>query len=242
MPSRRPRSGGGVAPPAAPDRAAAAAAIVRAGRRLADAGLVAGPDGNVSVRFGDAQLLVTPSGASKGELREQDLVLVDLDGRPAAGERGRPSSELALHLALYRARPDAAAVVHAHPPTATGFALAGEDLMAPLLPEVILQAGGVPLVPYALPGSQALADAVACAAERHDALLLANHGAVAIGATLETAVQVMESLEHAARIVLVARQLGRVTPLTSEQVQALTARRAAERGAGAGTRVQESAG
>ena len=223
-------------------RRAAAAAIVRAGSRLAAAGLVAGPDGNISVRFGDAQLLVTPSGANKGLLRTADIVLVDLDGRPVRGERGQPSSELLLHLALYRARTDVGAVVHAHPPTATGFALAGEDLMAPLLPEVILQAGGVPLVPYALPGSQALADAVASAAERHDALLLANHGAVAFGGTLEAAVQCMESVEHAARIVLVARQLGRVTPLTPEQVQALTARRAAERGTGARTRVQESAG
>lgn len=220
--------------------AVAAAGIVDAGRRLAAAGLVAGPDGNLSVRLGDDRVLVTPSGAGKGAMEPGDLVVVDMTGRVVDGD-ARPSSELAVHLAIYRARPDARAVVHAHPPTATGFALAGEDFMAPLLPEIILQTGGVPLVPYSTPGSSELADAVARAVAARDAALLANHGAVTLGATLELALQRMESVEHAARIILTARLLGRATPLTPEQVQALHAARETARRDGAPTFAQEIA-
>ncbi|MHB1224333.1 MAG: class II aldolase/adducin family protein, partial [Gemmatimonadaceae bacterium] len=220
--------------------ASAAAAMVDAGRRLAAAGLIAGPDGNLSVRLGGDRVLVTPAGAGKGTLEPGDLVVVDMDGRVVDGD-DRPSSELAVHLAIYRARADARAVVHAHPPTATGFALAGEDFMAPLLPEIILQMGGVPLVPYSTPGSSALADAVAGAVGSHEAALLANHGAVTLGATLELALQRMESLEHAARIILTARLVGRAIPLTPEQVQALHALREAARRDGASTFAQEIA-
>jgi L-fuculose-phosphate aldolase len=220
--------------------ATAAAGIVDAGRRLATAGLVAGPDGNLSVRLAEDRVLVTPAGAAKGTLEAGDLVVVDMDGRVVDGD-ARPSSELAVHLAIYRARPDARAVVHAHPPTATGFALAGEDFMAPLLPEIILQTGGVPRVPYHTPGSPELAIAVASAVGTHDAALLANHGAVTLGATLELALQRMESLEHAARIILTARLLGRANPLTPEQVQALHALRESARRDGASTFAQEIA-
>ncbi len=218
----------------------AARAIVNAGARLVAAGLIAGKDGNISVRLGADRFLVTPAGMGKGRMSADDLITVDLNGR-VLGSLGRPSSELAVHLAIYRARPDARAVVHAHPPTATGFALAGEDFMAPLLPEIILGLGGVPLVPYAIPGSEALAANVERSVRTHDALLLANHGAVTLGPTLELALERMETLEHAARIILTARLLGRVNPLTPEQLQALEMLRDAASRGGASTFPQESA-
>jgi L-fuculose-phosphate aldolase len=134
-----------------------------------------------------------------------------------------------MHLRIYERRPDVGAVVHAHPPLATGFGVAGEDLMAPVLPEVVLLTGGVPLVPYATPGSEALADAIEPFLEQHDAFLMANHGATSLGTTLSIAHARMESLEHAARILLTARTLGRVTTLTPAQHQELLAVRSRER-------------
>ena len=220
-----------------PAPAAAALEIVRVCRRLWERGLVAGQDGNVSVRLAPARVLVTPAGASKGELRADDLVEVDLDGAPLGPRRpGRTaSSEVRMHLSVYRARPDVGAVVHAHPPTATAFAVAGEDLMRPVLPEIVATLGGVPLVPFAPPGGDELAAAVASHAGRHDAVLLANHGATTLGPTLTVAHQRMESLEHAACILLAARLLGRVRELAPDQVRALGAGGSRLAGASPGT-------
>jgi L-fuculose-phosphate aldolase len=211
----------------------AASAIVRCCRRLWDAGLIAGADGNVSVRVGPDRILVTPSGHLKADLTAADLVEVDLAGAPRHRGRQRSSrrasSELDLHLRVYRHRPDCGAVVHAHPPAATAFAVAGEGLPGDVLPELILYLGSVPLVPYALTGTPALGDAVEPYLQRHVAVLLANHGAVAWGADLTSAQLRIESLEHSARILLAARALGRVTPLTPEQVRALHQRRGTPR-------------
>lgn len=198
----------------------AGADIVRVCRRLYERGLIAGPDGNVSVRLLDGTILVTPCGMSKVDVRDEDLVMVDLEGRPQTHGRA-PSSELQMHLRIYQRRPDAMAIVHAHPPVATGFAVAGENFMAPVLPEVILQMGGVPLLPYATPGTSALADSFDPFVDRHDAFLLANHGATTLGPTLDIANQRMESLEHAARILFTARMLGRVNELSASQAEAL---------------------
>ena len=198
------------------------AAIVRVCRRLWERGLIAGPDGNVSLRLGPDRLLVTPSGGAKVDVAADDLLEVDLAGHVLAGA-GRASSELAMHLAIYRARPDVGAIVHAHPPTATGFAVAGETLPDGVLPELICQMGAVALVPYSTPGTPAAAAALAPYLSGHHAFLLANHGATTVGATLDEAHRRMESLEHAARILLAARLLGRVTPLTDEQRAALQA-------------------
>ena len=203
--------------------------IVRVCRRLYDRGLIAGPDGNVSVRVSADRLLVTPAGMSKVDVTADSLVAVDLDGAPIDGapidgarlDGRRASSELRMHLAIYRARPDVRAVVHAHPPTATGFAVAGETIPDGVLPEVICQMGAVALVPYATPGTEAVGDAFAPYLAAHDAFLMANHGATTVGPTLEVAHQRMESLEHAARIVLSARLLGRVRALTDDQHAAL---------------------
>ncbi len=203
------------------DRATAAAAIVRVCRQLYDRGLIAGPDGNVSVQLADGSILATPSGMSKVDVRASDLVRVDPSGAVLDGAR-QPSSELPMHLAIYACRADVRAVVHAHPPTATGFAVAGQAFMTPVLPEVILQMGAVPLVPHATPGTAALADhCAAVAAAGHDAYLMANHGATTIGPTLEIAHRRMESLEHAAKILLAARALGTVHELSAADVQAL---------------------
>ena len=210
--------------------AAASDAIVRVCIRLYERGLIAGPDGNVTVRLDDDTIVATPTGMSKIDVAPTDLVVVRLDGTVVGGTR-RPSSELRMHLRIYQLRPDVRAVVHAHPPTATGFAVAGESFMAPVLPEVILQMGAVPLVRYATPGTDALADSVeSYVRSGHDAFLLANHGATTLGPSLEIAHQRMESLEHAARIVFAARALGRVNELCAEDVKALRqSREAGER-------------
>jgi L-fuculose-phosphate aldolase len=206
------------------EREAAGVAIALVCRRLYERGLVAGPDGNVSVRLHDGSIVVTPSGMSKVDVTPDDLVLVDPEGRVLDG-KGNPSSELRMHLRIYERRADVSAVVHAHPPTATGFAVAGESFMAPVLPEVILQMGEVPIVRYATPGTAELADSFDPYLARHDAFLMANHGATTVGPTLEVAHQRMESLEHAARIILAARMLGRVNELSPADVKALRASR-----------------
>ena len=206
------------------ERDGAGVAIVRVCRRLYERGLVAGPDGNVSVRLRDGSILVTPSGMSKVDVDPDDLVLIERDGVVRDGRR-MPSSELRMHLRIYERRADVFAVVHAHPPIATGFAVAGESFVAPVLPEVILQMGEVPIVRYATPGTVAFADSFDPYLEHHDAFLLANHGATTIGRTLELAHQRMESLEHAARIIVTARMLGRVNQLSATDVEALRASR-----------------
>ncbi len=191
--------------------------IVLCCRRLWQGGLIAGQDGNVSVRHAPGRLLVTPRGLLKSELTPEDIVEVDLEGRHLGGSR-MASTELDLHLRVYRRRPDCGAVVHAHPPMATAFAVVGEGIPGNVLPEVAVLMGEVPLVPYATTGTPALGDAVEPFLEGHDAVLLANHGAVAWGASLATARIRMESLEHAARILAAARCLGPITRLTPEQM------------------------
>jgi L-fuculose-phosphate aldolase len=130
-----------------------------------------------------------------------------------------------MHLRIYRERPDVAAVVHAHPPIATAFAVAGESLDTPVLPELIVSLGPIALVPYATPGTESLADACQPFLAGHNALLLANHGATTLGPSLAVAYNRMESLEHSARILLAARLLGQVRTLTDEQVRDLVAAR-----------------
>jgi L-fuculose-phosphate aldolase len=203
-----------------PRREDAGKAIALVCRRLYERGLVAGPDGNVSVCLPDDTILVTPAGMSKVDVQPSDLVIVDRAGRVLEGDRP-PSTEIALHLRAYNRRSDVRAVVHAHPPIATGFSVAGESFDVPVLPEVILQMGSVPLVPYVTPGTDALADSCEPYIDRCDAFLLANHGATTLGATLGVAHQRMESLEHAARILLAARTLGRVNALSARDVAAL---------------------
>ena len=202
-------------------------ALVQVCHALAARQLIAGQDGNVSVRVDADRLLVTPAGFSKGVLDPDDLVEVSLRGDVLAG-RHRPSSELGLHLAAYAARADVQAVVHAHPPTATAFTLVGETIPDGLLAELMLTVGAVGFAPYAQPGTAELGDVVTPFFRAHDAVLLAHHGAVTLGRSLTEAHFAMESLEHGARVVHLARQLGSVVTLG---VAACDALRAARRGA-----------
>ena len=194
--------------------------IVEAGRRLYQRGLVGGGEGNISVRLDGARVLATPSGVSKGFLEPAALVVTDMDGQKLAGE-GRPSSELKMHLRIYGLRPDVHAVVHAHPPTATGFAIAGLSFDECVVPEIIATLGRVPLVPYATPSTEELPERMVPYVAGYDALLLANHGAVTYGPDLARAVNAMESIEQAARSMLVAHLLGRVNRLSREEVDRL---------------------
>jgi L-fuculose-phosphate aldolase len=194
--------------------------IVRVGKMLHDKSFIAAGDGNISVRVDNYTILSTPTCMSKGMMTAEDLVTVDLSGRKTAGFR-EVSSEIAMHLMIYRVRPDVNAIVHAHPPTATGFAAAGIALDAPLVSEVVLTLGTVPLAQYATPGTSELVDALEPLVPGHNAILMANHGVVAYGADLMLAYMHMETVEHFARIMLVTNQLGQSRPLTDEQVARL---------------------
>jgi len=191
---------------------------------LYERGLIAGPDGNVSVRIARDHVVATPRGFSKADVEEHDLVLLTLEGTKIGGKH-EASSEIAMHLAAYRARPDVFAVVHAHPPIATAFAVSGQGLPGDVLPELAIQVGEVPLVPYATPGTDALPDAMKPFLPNYDAFLLANHGVTTLGRTLMEAHQRMESVEHSANILLTARLLGRVNALDVDDVRVLEAAR-----------------
>ena len=180
------------------------------------------------LRLGADCVLVTPSGFIKSLVTAADMVEVDLAGKPRQKSARKPTSELDLHLRILRHRPDVHAVVHAHPPAATGFAVAGEEIPGNLLPELIFVVGPVPLVPFGMPGTPELGDRIVpyITAARHHALLLANHGAVTMGQTLDEAWIRMESLEHAARIIAAARGIGEPKPLTALSLERLEALRA----------------
>lgn len=199
-------------------------------RRLYERGLIAGQDGNVSVRLADDLLLITPAGLSKVDVRPEDLVELGLDGTVRRGAR-RPSSEMAVHLRAYQRRADVHAVVHAHPPMATAFAVSGVALDGASLAELRAGVGCVPLVPYATPGTVAVADAFDPYWASHDAFLMAHHGALTVGRSLRDAHQRMESLEHGARIMWAARALADLPTLPVDALAVLDAQRRAARGA-----------
>lgn len=211
------------------DRVRLATEIVRVCHRLYLRGLLAGTEGNVSARLSADVILATTAGVCKGDIDETHIVALAPDGRVLDPQR-QPSTEIRMHLRIYQERSDVAAVVHAHPPTATGFAVAGESFMAPVLPELIFLMGPVPLVPYGQPGTDELPDQLAPFLADHDAYLLANHGATTVGRSLKEALYRMESLEQGARILLAARQLGRVNELPAASAMALRELRAASRG------------
>jgi L-fuculose-phosphate aldolase len=194
--------------------------LSRAGRRLGRLGILIADDGNLSARAESGTFWITASGIRKTSLRPGDFLRVSTSGERLDGP-GRPSSEWALHAAVYSVRPDVGAVIHAHPPTATGFAAAGIPLDDGALAEAVAGLGPVPLVPYGKPGSSELEEAVKPFLNVYHALLLSNHGAVVFGRDVEDACRRMERLEHVARTVLVARLLGGVRPLTREQRAAL---------------------
>jgi len=196
--------------------------IVEVGRRLWARGFVASNDGNISVRIGPDRLMMTPASVSKGFMAPEMMVVTDLDGAVVEAAPGRkPSSEAMMHLVAYRQRPDIGAVVHAHPPTATGFAVAGIALDRAVLAEVVTTLGSIPIAGYETPSTRALADTVGSLLKAHDGVLLANHGAIALGKDLFSAYYKMETIEHFATISLVARQLGREHLLSRDEVERL---------------------
>lgn len=194
--------------------------VIHVGKRMYDRGYVASNDGNLSVRLSDDRLLITMTGVSKGFLDPDKLVVVDYDGTVISGNN-EPSSEMKMHLMVYRERPDVHAVAHAHPPTATGFAVAGVDLPADLLPEVIVSLGNVPIAPYGTPGTMELVESLRGYVREYDAVLLENHGALTLGPDIVAAYHKMETMEHCARIALVARMLGQVNTIDEENVDKL---------------------
>jgi len=194
--------------------------IVRFGKMLHQSGLVAATDGNLSVRMDDGTVLCTPTLMSKGMMEADDLVVVDESGHKLTGRR-EVSSEIAMHLFIYRNRPDVNAVVHAHPPTATGYAAAGIPLDTPLCSEIVVTLGSVPLASYGTPGTHELADALAPLIPDHQAILMANHGVVTYGQDLLTAYMNMETVEHYAKIALVTHMLGRQQPLSGKHLDQL---------------------
>jgi L-fuculose-phosphate aldolase len=196
--------------------------IVEVGRRLYARGYVAANDGNISVRLDAARMLMTPAGVSKGFMTPDMMVVTDFDGRVVGDSAGRrPSTEIQMHLVAYRERPDVQAVVHAHPPLATGFAVAGIPLDRAVLAEVVTTLGSIPIAEYGTPSTPELPAAVAKYVKAHDGMLLANHGALALGKDLFSAYYKMETIEHAANITLVARLLGREHLLSRDEVKRL---------------------
>ncbi|HUQ91231.1 MAG TPA: class II aldolase/adducin family protein [Bryobacteraceae bacterium] len=194
--------------------------IVEVGRSVYQKGWVAANDGNISIRLDEGRLLCTPTGVSKGRMQPDDLILCDMEGNKIEGRRER-TSEIMMHMTIYKLRPDIRAVVHAHPPVTTGFASAGRTLNQALLPEVIIGLGCVPLASYGLPGTPALTDPMLPYIPKYNALMLANHGGVAYGEDVWQAYYRMETVEHYARISLVAELLGGPTLLPRTEVDKL---------------------
>ncbi len=223
------------------ERLALAAALAMACRRLHARGLLAGAEGNLSARLPDGELLITASGVDKGTIEPWQVLRLRADGtrchdevmNVTAGDSAgrdstlRASSEVGMHLAGYAARPDVMAIVHAHPPAATGFATAGVPLPADVLPEVPVVIGPMALVPYGRPGTAALAEVLAPFLAAHEVFLLANHGVTVFGTSVTDALLRMESVEQAARIVAIARVLGgeqRLDPTEAVVLASLRAR------------------
>ncbi len=189
-------------------------------------GFAPGTSGNLSVRLDSMLVLATPTGCSKRAIGPEDLVVVDLDGHELMGTR-RVTSEIDMHLAIYKARPDIEAVVHAHPVFATAFASSGLALDQPLCSEVVMTLGSIPLAAYATTGTREVSQALAPYLQHHDAVLLANHGVVTYGTSLADALMKMETVEHFAQICLVVRQLGGGAALHGKHLTDLLQARAA---------------
>jgi L-fuculose-phosphate aldolase len=199
--------------------------LVEFGQRMHQQGFVSACDGNLSVRLERNRILATPSGVSKGMMKAEQMVIVDLDGNHIGGNMP-VSSEIQMHLTVYRERQDVNAVVHAHPVTATGFASAGMALDEPLCSEVIVTLGAVPLAEYGTTGTPALSESLMPWVHDYDAILLANHGVVSYGCDLLNSYMKMEAVEHFAQIALVTKQLGRQELLSEDEIRKLIEARA----------------
>jgi len=194
--------------------------IVSIGKQLYTQGLVVAKDGNISVRIKTDKVIITPRNYSLATLSDSHMAHVDLSGK-AFDSNLKPSSELPIHLEVYRQRPDVNAVIHAHPPYATAFTLVGEDFSTPVLPEVYVIFGEIPVAPYAPPASEENAQSIRELIKVNDVIVLDHHGAISVGATLMDAYCKMEKLEHAAKTLFIAKQLGKLRPLSKTDLQKL---------------------
>lgn len=193
--------------------------IVSVGKLMYERSYVVSSDGNVSVRLDDGRIVATPTQVNKGRMNEDMLAVTDIEGKPLNDRRA--SSELAMHLLIYREREDARAVCHAHPPHGSAFAVAGLAIDAPILSEVILTLGCVPLAEYGTPSTDELTEAMRPFVKNHNALLMANHGAVAYGGDVWQAFDRLETLEHTAKIAILARALGGARDLPPDSIEKL---------------------
>jgi L-fuculose-phosphate aldolase len=193
--------------------------LLRICHLMYERGYVVSSDGNVSAQLDDGRVIATPTMTCKGRMAEDMLAITDLQGRPLNDRRA--SSELAMHLLIYRERPDVRAVCHAHPPHGTAFAVAGLPIDQPILSEVILTLGCVPLAEYGTPSTEELSDAMRPLVKHHNALLMANHGAVAYGADAWQAWDRLETLEHTAKIAILSRVLGGSRNLPADAIEKL---------------------
>ena len=191
--------------------------IIEIGRRMWQRQFVAANDGNISVRLNGKELLATATGVSKGFLSGEMIVRTDLEGNPVSSSGYRPSSELKMHLEIYKQRPDINAVVHAHPVYCTTFAVAGIELDKCVLPEAMLSLGAVPTAPFGLPSTDEVPESIRPYIKKSDAVLLQNHGALTLGKDLFDAYYRMETLEHYAHIVWNAIQLGSLNVLSENE-------------------------
>lgn len=194
--------------------------IIEVGRRMYNREFVASNDGNISVKVSDDEIIITPTGVSKGYMRAEDLIKVDLNGNIISGEK-KPSSEMKMHLVVYKNRPDVVAVCHAHPQKATAFAVARQICEKITLPEVIFSIGNIALADYATPTTEQVPNSISEVIKTADAVLLANHGALTVGKDVFDAYYKMETLEHFAGITLYARLLGGDVGLNPQQVSEL---------------------
>jgi len=197
--------------------------IAETAREIYDRGLSGAADGNLSIRLGAGRFATTPSGVHKGKLKPEDIVVVDASGRAIGRGSRKPSSEIGLHLVAYARRPDVHAVIHAHPPMAIAYQLAGGKLSEVLVSEVVFACGQVATAPYTTPTTsqvpEMLGDYLAC----YDVVLMARHGSVTVGGDLETALVRLDALEHTARIYATVRMLGGAEPIASGEVDRLFA-------------------
>ena len=193
--------------------------VVEVGHLMYERSYVVSSDGNVSIRLDDNLLLASPTMTSKGRMTIDSLALTDIDGNPLNDRKA--SSELEMHILIYNMRPDVKAVCHAHPPHGSAFAAAGLAIDKPILSEVILTLGCVPLTEYGTPSTDELTEAMKPFVRHHNALLMANHGAVAYGNDLWQAFDRMETLEHTAKIAILARALGGANDLPSDAIEKL---------------------
>ena len=196
--------------------------ILEIGRRMWQKEWVAANDGNISVKISDNEFLTTATGVSKGFMTEEMIILVDGDGAVIDTHSNyKPSSELKMHMEVYKSRKDINAVVHAHPPYSTSFAVIGKPLDQFILPEAVLNLGIVPVAKYATPSTIEVPESIQPFLEKSDTILLQHHGALTLGSDLETAYYRMETLEHYSKILHLTQSIGNINFIEDEQLERL---------------------